>query len=58
MAQSQLFPLIRKYVLENINGYIDTKELRNINSYITPAALNGNQGIMGAIRLAEMAASE
>ncbi len=58
MGQSQLFPLIRKYVLEDINEYIDTKELRNINSYITPAALNGNQGIMGAIKLAEMATIE
>ena len=58
MGQAQLFPLIRKYVLEGINGYIDTKELRNINAYITPAALNGNQGIMGALKLAEMAAEE
>ena len=56
MGQTQLFPLIRKYVLEYINGYIDTKELRNINNYIVPAALNGNQGIMGALKLAEMAA--
>ncbi len=58
MEQSQLFPLVRKYVLEYINNYIDTKELRNISSYITPAALNGNQGIMGALKLAEMAAAE
>lgn len=58
MGQTQLFPMIRKYVLENVNGYIDTKELRNINSYITPAALNGNQGIMGALKLAELAAEE
>lgn len=56
MEQAQLFPLVRKYVLEYINDYIDTKELRNINSYITPAALNGNQGIMGALKLAELAA--
>ncbi|MBQ7220632.1 MAG: ROK family protein [Synergistaceae bacterium] len=58
MGQSQLFPLIRKYVLENVNGYLDTKELRNINAYIVPAALNGNQGIMGALKLAEMAAAD
>ena len=58
MGQAQLFPLIRKYVLENVDGYLDTKELRNINAYITPAALNGNQGIMGALKLAEMAAEE
>ena len=58
MAQAQLFPLVRKYVLEYVNSYIDTKELRNINSFIAPAALNGNQGIMGAIKLAELAAAE
>ena len=44
MGQTQLFPLIRKYV-------------RNINNYIVPAALNGNQGIMGALKLAELAAN-
>ena len=54
--QAQIFPLVRKYVLEYINGYIDTKELRNINAYIVPAALNGNQGVMGALKLAAMAA--
>lgn len=58
MNRALLFPLIRKYVQENINGYIDTKELRNINSYIAPAALNGNQGIMGALRLADIASGE
>ena len=56
MSQTQLFPLDRKYVAEYINDYITTKELRNMNAYITPAALNGNQGIMGAIKLAVMAA--
>ena len=58
MNQAQLFPLIRKYVLEYINDYIDTKELRNINSYITPVALNGNQAVMGAFKLAESALAE
>ena len=58
MGQSQLFPLVRKYTLEYLNNYIDTKELRNINSYITPAALNGNQGIMGALKLAELATED
>ena len=54
MHQKQLFPLIRNKVLEDINGYIDTKELRNISSYIVPAALNDNQGIMGALKLAAL----
>ncbi|MBR0232736.1 MAG: ROK family protein [Synergistaceae bacterium] len=58
MSNAQLFPMIRKNVVEYINDYIDTKELRNINSYITPSALNGNQGVMGAIKLAEMSMLE
>ena len=33
-------------------GYIQTKELENIEEYIVPASLNDNQGIMGAIKLA------
>lgn len=53
MNQTKLFPLIRKYVLEYVNNYIETKELLNINSFITEAALNGNQGVMGAIKLAQ-----
>ena len=55
MEQSQLFSLVRKYVLEYVNDYIDTKQLRNINNFISPAALNGNQGIMGALKLAATA---
>ncbi len=58
MEQTQLFPLVRKYTLEYLNNYLDTKELRNVNSYITPAALNGNQGIMGALKLAALATEE
>ncbi len=58
MNHAPLFPLVRKYVLEYVNEYIDTKELRNINSFIAPAALNGYQGVMGAIKLAESAAAE
>ena len=52
MHQLQLFPLIRKKVKENINGYIKTDELNDMDSYIIPAALNDDQGIMGCIRLA------
>lgn len=55
MHQEQLFPLIRKKVLEFVNGYIDTKQLRDIDHYIVPASLNDNQGIMGAIQLAKWA---
>lgn len=58
MSQTQLFPLVRKYLAEYINDYISTKELRNMNAYVCTAALNGNQGIMGAVKLAVMAAEE
>ncbi len=52
MHQLQLFPLIRKKVVEQLNGYIDTKEIKNIDEYIVPASLNDDQGIMGAVKLA------
>lgn len=55
MHQLQLFPLIRQYVLEMLNGYIDIKELKDIDNYIVPASLNDDQGIMGALKLASMA---
>ena len=58
MHQMQLFPLIRKKVIENINGYIVTKELMDIDSYICPAGLNDDQGIMGAVKLAMIAEKE
>nr|MCR4922382.1 ROK family protein [Lachnospiraceae bacterium] len=52
MHQEQLFPLIREKVKENLNGYIKTKELEDMDSYIVPASLNDDQGIMGCIKLA------
>lgn len=55
MQQKQLFPLIRKNFKEMLNGYIDTKELKDLDNYIVPPALNDNQGIMGAIQLALLA---
>lgn len=55
MHQTQLFPLVRKKVLEKMNGYIRTKEMQDIDTYIVPASLQDNQGILGCIRLAELA---
>lgn len=55
MHQTQLFPLIRKKLLEKINGYVKGKELDNIEQYVVPASLNDDQGIMGAIQLAVLA---
>lgn len=55
MHQEQLFPLIRKKVPELMNGYIRTPQMQNMDTYIVPASLQDNQGIMGGIRLAELA---
>lgn len=53
MKQKQLFPLIRKQVAEMINGYLKTKELEDLDNYIVPNSLNENQGILGALELAD-----
>ncbi|WP_099466527.1 ROK family protein [Konateibacter massiliensis] len=55
MHQMQLFPMIRKEVKRLMNGYINTKEMQDIEHYIVPASLNDNQGIMGCIQLAKLA---
>ena len=55
MHQEQLFPLIRKKVPELMNGYIRTPQMQNMDTYIVPASLQDNQGILGGIRLAELA---
>ena len=52
MNQEQLFPMIRSKVRTNINGYITTKELEDIDNYIVPAGLGSKQGVMGALKLA------
>ncbi|MCR5503595.1 MAG: ROK family protein [Lachnospiraceae bacterium] len=52
MHQEQLFPLIRKKVKEELNGYLDTALLRDMDHYIVPSALNDNQGILGCLKLA------
>jgi len=52
MKQESLFPLIRKYVLKEINGYLKLKEFNNIDNYIVPCSLNDNQGILGCLKLA------
>lgn len=52
MHQEQLFPIVRKRVKELLNGYIKTRELEDLDSYIVPAMLGGDQGIMGCLQLA------
>ncbi|MBO6108742.1 MAG: ROK family protein [Eubacterium sp.] len=52
MEQRSLFPLIREKTSAFLNGYINTKEISDIDSYIVPASLNGDQGIKGCFKLA------
>ena len=51
MHQEQLFPLIRRQVKEWDGGYLSTPELEDLEHYIVPASLGGDQGIMGCIKL-------
>lgn len=54
MHQEQLFPLIRTQVSELLHGYVNTKELSDLNNYIVPPSLGDNQGIMGCLQLAKL----
>lgn len=51
MHQEHLMPLIREEVKRQLAGYIDTKELSDIDQYIVLPSLNDNQGIIGALKL-------
>ena len=55
MHQTQLFPLIREKFRKFMNGYIMTEELKDLNSYIVMQSLEDKQGILGAMKLGEMA---
>ena len=52
MHQEQLFPMIRQKVTQLLGGYIQAKELEDMEHYIVPASLHDNQGIMGCLELA------
>lgn len=52
MHQTCLLPLIRQEVARQLNSYIRSKGLEDLEHYIVGASLNDNQGVMGAIKLA------
>lgn len=52
MHQTQLLPLIRKEFAKQMNGYLKTKEMEDLDQYIVVQSLDDKQGIMGALRLA------
>ena len=55
MKNEALFPMIRKRVKKILNGYLNTDEMEDLDKYIVPASLKGNQGVMGCIELARRA---
>lgn len=55
MKQEQLFDLVREKVSARIAGYLKTPELADMATYVVPASLGGDQGIMGALELARRA---
>ena len=41
-----------------LNGYLNTKELKDMDNYIVPNSLSDNQGILGAMELGRQAYEE
>jgi fructokinase len=55
MGQQHIFPLLRAEVQKLLNGYVCSPTiLEQIASYITPPALGGQAGVLGAIALAAL----
>ena len=52
MHQEHMMPMVREEVKRQLNGYLQTKELEDMENYIVLPSLNDNQGIMGALKLA------
>lgn len=54
MSQPQMFPLVRRYVQELLNNYVDSPAVREgIDHYIVPPGLGSRAGVLGAIALAQ-----
>lgn len=58
MNQGQLFPLIRTRVKQLLNDYLAAPEIQTqIHDFIVPAGLGSRSGPLGAVALAQQAAS-
>jgi fructokinase len=59
MQVDALFPLVRKYLMRSLAGYVQADLLiRGIDQYVVPPLLGQRSGIVGALALAEQAAIE
>ncbi len=56
MNRQELFPMIRKHVTDLLGGYIASDKISNIDEYIVPSILGGDQAVMGCMKLAYDAA--
>ena len=52
MKQEHLFPRIREKFAAELGGYLTTPALSNLETYIVPSSVGGDQGILGAYCLA------
>ncbi len=55
MEVEGLFPMIRENVDKMLNGYLVDIDLKRLETLITTASLNGDQGLMGCLKLAVQA---
>ena len=56
MEQPTLLPMVRRKVLEELNGYVQAADiLQHIDSYIVSPSLGDRAGVLGAIALAQRA---
>jgi fructokinase len=58
MSHEQLFPLVRRGVLELLNDYVQAPAIsEDIDHYIVPAGLGDRSGVLGALALAQQVAA-
>jgi fructokinase len=58
MQQQSLFPLIRRKVRDNLNGYIASPVVTGtMEDYIVPPGLGKRSGILGAMAMAKKSLS-
>ncbi len=55
MQRAYLFPLVRRNVLDSLNGYVESESLlKKIDEFIVPPGLGNRSGSLGAIALAQL----